>query len=248
MLTGAQVAAVVFSPGGKAFSLGHLSVDAVVNRFMAGDGAEVQAAVDDNQLQELHRQDGEMRVELAERKKRKKRTDEALAQECTAGDQIAAWLDPDVRDMGYEDMAAFAAALLQVQAAVSGRANQVLVEVFHVDISRKLQVPPPPLQLFAASTFEFGSCSSANENLMQDMQEMQLAMLPPQGFSAGMEMQMLMPSPQGFAGGMDMDPDHMLMAMQPQPGFAAGTDIQQMLPPLPEFPARMEMAQQGFPY
>uniref|UniRef100_A0A8I6XKS4 MADS-box domain-containing protein n=2 Tax=Hordeum vulgare subsp. vulgare TaxID=112509 RepID=A0A8I6XKS4_HORVV len=255
-LTGAQVAAVVFSPGGNVFSFGHPSVDAVVDRFMAGDGAEVQAAAADHRLQTLYRLHGVMRKELAERNKGKKRADEALAQQHAAGDQIAAWLQPEVHDMGYEDMAAFAATLMQVQAAVSGRSNQVLMEAYHLDIKRKLQVPPPPpppLQLFSASTFEVGS--SSNDNAGIEMQQMQMAMRPPppplQLFSAstfelgsssnanaGIEMQQMQmamrpPPPQMH---------QMFMAMQPQPGFAA----EQMLPPVPESTAVMEMVHQGF--
>ncbi|XP_020172838.1 agamous-like MADS-box protein AGL29 [Aegilops tauschii subsp. strangulata] len=237
LLTGAQVAAVIFSPGGKVFSFGHPSVDAVVNRFMAGDAAVVQAAADDNGLQTLQLQHGDMRTELADQKKRKKRAEEALDKERAGGDQIASWLHPDVRDMGHDDMAAFAAALLQVQAAVSGRANQVLVEAFRVDISRMLQVPPPPpppLQLFGASTFEFGS-SSSSANAGMEMQQMQMVMEmpPPPDFPAVMGMQQL------------------VMEMPPQPRFEAAMEMT----PLQEFVAGMQKVQrQGlgpnadFPY
>ncbi|KAM3354997.1 hypothetical protein ACQJBY_025642 [Aegilops geniculata] len=228
LLTGAQVAAVIFSPGGKAFSFGHHSVDGVVNRFMAGDAAEVQAAADDNGLQTLQLQHGETLTELADQKKRKKRAEEALDKERAAGDQIASWIHPDVRDMGHDDMAAFAAALLQVQAAVSGRANQVLVEAFHLDISRKLQAPPPPpppLQLLGASTFEFGSSSSSANAGMETP--------PPPDFRAVMGMQQL------------------VMEMPPQPGFEAVMEMA----PLQEFVAGMQMVQQqglgpnaDFPY
>ncbi|XBI69354.1 hypothetical protein VPH35_048431 [Triticum aestivum] len=69
MLSGAQVGAVIFSPRCKAFSFGHSSFDAVVNHVMAGDGAGLQGSAADNVLQTLHRQHGEMRTELAERKK-----------------------------------------------------------------------------------------------------------------------------------------------------------------------------------
>ncbi|VAH69715.1 agamous-like MADS-box protein AGL29 [Triticum urartu] len=228
LLTGAQVAAVVFSPSGKVFFFAHPSVDAVVNRFMAGDAALVKAAAADNGLQTLQLQHGEMRSELADQKKRKKRAEEALDKERAAGDQIASWLHPDARDMGHDDMAAFAAALLQVQAAVSGRANQVLVEAFRVDISRMLQVPPPPpppLQLFGASTFEFGSSSSSANAGME--------MPPPPDFPAVMGMQQL------------------VMEMPPQPGFEGGMKMM----PLQEFVAGMQMVQQqglgpnaDFPY
>ncbi|XP_020185571.1 agamous-like MADS-box protein AGL29 [Aegilops tauschii subsp. strangulata] len=230
VLTGAQVAAVVFSPGGKAFSFGHPSVDPILNRFMAGEGAEDQAPADDNRLQTLHRQHSEMRTELAAQKKGKKRADEALAQERAAGDKTAAWVRADVSDMGYEDMAAFAAALMQVQAAVSGRANQVLLDAFHFDISRKLQVPPP-----------LGASRSSSANAGIEMQQVQMEMHPPQGFAAGMEMQMVMPPPQGFSGGLDRE-------MHQQPGFTGGMEMEMlmtMVPAMPEFSAGMDLAQQG---
>ncbi|XP_044352493.1 uncharacterized protein [Triticum aestivum] len=58
--------------------------------------------------------------------------------------------------MGYEDTAVFATVLIQEQAA--GRTNQVLMEVFHVHISRNLQVPPPlpPAQLLGTPAYQPG--------------------------------------------------------------------------------------------
>ena len=76
VLCGAEVAAVVFSPAGKAFSFGDSSIDVVVNHFRVGDGF-----ADNNWLQTLRRQHGQMRTGLAERKKRMKSADEALPQE-----------------------------------------------------------------------------------------------------------------------------------------------------------------------
>ncbi|KAM0912177.1 hypothetical protein ACQ4PT_012888 [Festuca glaucescens] len=42
-LCGAEVAAVVFSPGGKAFSIGHPSVDSVLDHFRTSYSSEDQA-------------------------------------------------------------------------------------------------------------------------------------------------------------------------------------------------------------
>ncbi|KAF7034083.1 hypothetical protein CFC21_045138 [Triticum aestivum] len=230
VLTGAQVAALAFSPHGRAFSFGHPSVDSVVERFLAGEaagaGAKEEGAADhrllagegaageDKKLEKLHQELDELRTELTELKKRTKRTDKAMAKERSAGDQIAAWFDHKARDMGDEDMAAFFAALMQMKDAVSDRANQVLLEAMHAHMSRMAEVapPPPPPQIFGGSTFEFGSSSgTANDGM-----EFQFRVPPPQeqGFEAGMDMQqMVMPAP---------PPSHVV---------AAGMDVQEMPPP-----------------
>ncbi|KAM3333642.1 hypothetical protein ACQJBY_028628 [Aegilops geniculata] len=261
VMCGAQVAAVTFSDGGKAFSFGHPSAEAVVDRFLAGGGALVQGADDDNELKELHQLHGELRTRLKEVKAQKGRVVEAMAKERASGDQIAAWLDPELGDMGEEEMMAFAAKLMVARAAVSDRAYQVLLEA--QNLSRMLQAPPPPQQqLFGGSTFEFGGSSSGNARM--GMQQMQMAMPSTQGFADGMHMHqmlMAMPPPPGLAYGVDMQQMHMsippspvfgagtemqqmVMAMQPQPEFAAETEMQQAamaMPPPPEFPVGMAM-------
>ncbi|XP_057493242.1 formin-like protein 7 [Actinidia eriantha] len=52
ILCGAEVCIIVFSPGNKAFSFGHPSVDAVIDRFLTGNQAPPNAT---NQLVEAHR-------------------------------------------------------------------------------------------------------------------------------------------------------------------------------------------------
>ncbi|KAM3352466.1 hypothetical protein ACQJBY_023990 [Aegilops geniculata] len=264
VMCGAQVAAVTFSDGGKAFSFGHPSAEAVVDRFLEGGGALVQGgAAADDELKELHLLHGELRTRLKEVKARKGRVVEAMAKERASGDQIAAWLDPELGDMGEEEMMAFAVKLMVARAAVSKRAYQVLLEAQNV--SRMLQAPPPPQQqLFGGSTFEFGSSSSGNAGM--GMQQMQMSVPSTQGFAVEMNMHqmlMAMPPPSGLAYGVDMQQTHMsippspvfgagmemqemIMAMQqqPQPVFAAETEMQQAamaMPPQPEFPGGMAM-------
>ncbi|XP_037403688.1 MADS-box transcription factor 34-like [Triticum dicoccoides] len=262
VMCGAQVAAVTFSDGGKAFSFGHPSAEAVVDRFLAGGGALVQgAAADDDELKKLHQLHGELRTRLKEVKARKGRVVEAMAKERAAGDQFAVWLDPELGDIGEEELMAFAAELMVARAAVSDRAYQVLLEAQNV--SRMLQAPPPPQQqLFGCSTFEFGGSSSGNAGM--GMQQMQMVMPSTQGFAVGMhmhQMSMAMPPPPGLAYGVDLQQMHMsvppspvfgagtemqrmIMAMQPQPVFAADTEMQQAamaMPPPPEFPVGMAM-------
>ncbi|KAF7034077.1 hypothetical protein CFC21_045129 [Triticum aestivum] len=246
VLTGAQVAALAFSPRGRAFSFGDPSVDSVVKRFLAGEaagaGAREEGAADhrllagegaageDEKLEKLQQEFDELRTELVELKKRTKRTDKAMAKERSAGDQIAAWFDPKARDMGDEDMAAFFAALMQMKDAVSDRANQVLLEAMHAHMSRMAEVapPPPPPQI----SLEFGSSSgTANDGM-----EFQFLVPPPQeqGFEAGMDMQQMVMAPlppsQVVAAGMDVQ------EMPPPPGLAAGMDTEQMQMTMPKPP------------
>lgn len=157
VLTVDQVAALTSSPGGNAFSFDHPSIDPVVERFLVGESAGASAteevsAGEDQKLEKLHQEFNELRKELVEVKKRTER------EEVTVKEPIAAWVDPNVRDMGDKDMAAFFAALMQVKDIASERANQVLLRV---DVSRMAEVALPlPLQLFGGSTLEFGSSRS----------------------------------------------------------------------------------------
>ncbi|VAI50197.1 agamous-like MADS-box protein AGL29 [Triticum urartu] len=194
VLCGAEVAAVVFSPAGKAFSFGHPSVEAILDRFIPSAAAQVGAAAGlgaagDRNLAELNRQYGQLREQLEAEKARKDRAEEAMAEERAKGSPAAAWLDADLRDLGEEELMAFAAALADVQTAVSARANQVLQEALDVgrarSASRMLLAPPPPQQQLAGGGgFEF-----ANSRNEMEMQQMLMAMPPPPEFAAtGMEM------------------------------------------------------------
>ncbi|XP_037446322.1 agamous-like MADS-box protein AGL29 [Triticum dicoccoides] len=194
VLCGAEVAAVVFSPAGKAFSFGHPSVEAILDRFIPSAAAQVGAAAGlgaagDRNLAELNRQYGQLREQLEAEKARKDRAEEAMAEERAKGSPAAAWLDADLRDLGEEELMAFAAALADVQTAVSARANQVLQEALDVgrarSASRMLLAPPPPQQQLAGG----GGFESANSRNEMEMQQMLMAMPPPPEFAAtGMEM------------------------------------------------------------
>ncbi|XBI23109.1 hypothetical protein VPH35_064044 [Triticum aestivum] len=182
VLTGAQVAALTSSPGGNAFSFDHPSVDPVVERFLVGESAGAGASEDGaagevQKLEKLHQEFDELRKVLVEVKKRTER-EEVTVKERDAGEPIAAWVDPNVRDMGAEDMAAFFAALMQVKDIASERANQVLLRV---DVSRMAEEMLLPL-LFVVG---------------MDMEEMQMVIPQPLGFDDEMGMP---PSPEMPAG------------------------------------------------
>ncbi|XP_037438413.1 agamous-like MADS-box protein AGL61 [Triticum dicoccoides] len=198
VMCGAEVAVVAYSPAGNAFSFGHPSAEAVIDRFLAGGATGVLSTTDNNKLKKLHLQHGELRTQLKEVKMRKECIEEAMAKKRVVGDQIAAWLNPELGDMGEEEMMAFAARLMPVRVAVSECANQVLLNLGMENVLRALQAHgvPLPQQLLGGSTFEFGSTST---NTGMEKQQVTMAMPPPE-FPADMEM----PPPMGIAAGTEM--------------------------------------------
>lgn len=131
-LCGADVAAVVFSPAGKAFSFGHPSVESILDRFLAsspsspGGGGGGLSSAGDRAVSELNRQYGELRAALDAEKARQERAEEAARRERAARSPAMAWIDADVTALGRDDLAAFEAALAAVRGAVSMSADQLL--------------------------------------------------------------------------------------------------------------------------
>ncbi|KAM0920561.1 hypothetical protein ACQ4PT_007397 [Festuca glaucescens] len=212
ILCGAEVAAVVFSRAGNAFSFGHPSVESIIERFdptgMDTEGGGGGAAEDNNLLADLNRQHQELRAKLDAAKVKKDQAEAAMAmaKERSAAIPIAAWLEADVRDMGEEELMQFAAALQVVQAAVAARANQVLQDALNHgramaarNPSNMVPVTAPPQQLLGMGAggygwYDFGAGSSGSATNAQEMDmqmQMMMAMTPPQpppGFAvAGME-------------------------------------------------------------
>jgi len=145
ILCGADVAAVVFSPAGKAFSFGHPSVESILDRFLdtsPGAGAGLSSA-GDRAVSELNRQYGELRVQLDAEKVRQERADETIRKECAARSQAMAWLYADLGAMGHDDLVAFWGALIGVQAAVAASADQLLRDALLV--GRRGRPQPPQL-------------------------------------------------------------------------------------------------------
>jgi hypothetical protein len=136
-LCGADVAAVVFSPAGKAFSFGHRSVESILERFLAASPSSSSpggglSSAGDCAVSKLNRQYGELRALLDVEKARQERADEAMRSERAAGSPVMAWIDADLGAMGQEDLAAFGAALLGVRNAVKETADQMLRDAFFV--------------------------------------------------------------------------------------------------------------------
>jgi hypothetical protein len=165
IMCGAEVAIVVFSPGGKVFSCGNPSVESVLDRFSSSNSPEAQplealggGTGDRNKaLAELDRKLGEVRARQAAAKERKEAVKEALAKARADGPQAAAWLDTYVMQMGEEDLVGLAAALEKVQAAMAARADQVLRQKLLTDFAVH----------GGGGRFEFGGTSGGMERMPQ---------------------------------------------------------------------------------
>lgn len=181
ILCGADVAAVVFSPAGKAFSFGHPSVESVVERFLASSSPSPPGPVaghssgEDRAVSELNRQHGELRAQLDAEKTRQERADEAIRKEREARSQAMAWIDADLGAMDHDDLVAFWVALAGVQAAVAASADQLLRDALLV--GRRGRQQQPPAQLAGGGVaFDVGAFGIG------------MQMQPPPGF-AGVDLQ-----------------------------------------------------------
>ncbi|XBJ18887.1 hypothetical protein VPH35_009951 [Triticum aestivum] len=236
VMCGAEVAAVVYSPAGKAYSFGHPSAEDIVDRFLrpaeqaGAAGAGMGAAVDPDRLAELQQKYNKLSTELGAVEKRKERWGEAIAKGRAEGSQAAAWLDAvaDQRDMGDADMLACMAALRDAQVTVAAGVNQVLQDGRR---DREAALAPLPPQLLAGGGgFELGGTGQM------------MAVMPTPGFAVGGGFEVGGTSANGgmeslmtaIAGGGKFElggtsvnggTDQMVMVM-PTPGFAGGVGFE----------------------
>lgn len=117
-LCAAQVAIVVFSPGGKSFSFGNPSVDEVTHRYLHEDytiqvDPKQQAKVDklNQELNEVHR-------ELNQEKKRGKMLDKTL-KESGAAKAL------DINNLNYDELMQLRAKLEELKRNVKGHVNEI---------------------------------------------------------------------------------------------------------------------------
>ncbi|KQK11807.1 agamous-like MADS-box protein AGL23 [Brachypodium distachyon] len=245
VLCGAQVAAVVFSPAGKAFSFGHPSVDVVVDRLLATlaanntPGAAAAAASslgaeEQQTLLELNREYGELRAMMEKEKLRKERAEAETKRLLAEGSSpAAAWLDADLGDLSEAELLSFQASLMEVQRQVQIRADGVLREALNADrnaaAARIMAPPAPPLAMpggFANSVYEVGGSSSNGGGFVNNnngvggaVEEMMMNNMLQQQ----MNMMDLMAPPPGLMG-------HQLPQATPGMGFQETMDL-----PPPEF-------------
>nr|ASZ79993.1 MADS70 [Bambusa oldhamii] len=133
ILCGAEVAVVVFSPGGNCFSFGHPSVNSVTDRFLAmgdhamGVGSHGGGVVDT--VHEMNRQLAELQQLMGAENQRKERVQEALERE--SGGRVMQWVSTDVRALGLDELEEFHKELAALQGMVNGKVYQVLQDAKH---------------------------------------------------------------------------------------------------------------------
>ncbi|KAJ4851201.1 Agamous-like MADS-box protein agl62 [Turnera subulata] len=127
-LCGAEVGIIVFSPGKKAFSFGHPSVENVVDRFLTGNLPHTSGAM---QLIEAHRgaRVRELNMQLTqvlhELEMEKKRGEEL--NRIKKAVQKRGWWESPVEELDQPQLEQLKGALQELKGQVSKQAQQILI-------------------------------------------------------------------------------------------------------------------------
>lgn len=117
VLCGGHVAAIAFSPGGKPFSFGHPSVEALIDRFMGRTAPAMgPVPVHPGLLEEVSREEDLLTTALEAEAGRKKALEAAMG-------QAGVWTG-GVHGKSAQDLLAMCSALEKVQADVADRLHQ----------------------------------------------------------------------------------------------------------------------------
>ncbi|XP_028767249.1 agamous-like MADS-box protein AGL62 [Neltuma alba] len=165
-LCGVEVALIVFSPGDKAFSFGHPSVDAVLDRFLNG-GVPPQPPSASMQMMEAHRS-----AAVQELNDQLTRLMEELEVEKKHGEELNRklkemetkfWYAQPINSLTMDQLGSYKARLEEMKKTMWGRADRAMLHVasnankpsqFYVGSSSsagcRLPPPPPPTQNMAA--------------------------------------------------------------------------------------------------
>ncbi|XP_010277267.1 PREDICTED: agamous-like MADS-box protein AGL61 [Nelumbo nucifera] len=130
ILCGAEVAIVVFSPAGKAFSFGHSCVESVIDRFLTLEPVQpddgTPALVDARHsahVRELNRQYTQVLNQLEAQKKR----GEAL-QKSKKVNQGQVWWEAPIDDLNLHELEQLRVSMEELKKNVSKRVNELSVE------------------------------------------------------------------------------------------------------------------------
>ncbi|KAK1611144.1 hypothetical protein QYE76_034817 [Lolium multiflorum] len=198
IMCGAELAAVVISPGGKAFTFGDPSVHAILERFDPAGAApaarEGGGGAGGTAVADLERRFGELRALLETEEARRESAVASMAAKRAAASPVTVLLQADVRDLGEAHLMVYEAALEETQLAVTARKNQVLQDTFSYDraiaararpINNNLQVQPTPPQTLANNQVlptaqQFVANIQVQPMAQQFLDNNQLQPMPPQ--------------------------------------------------------------------
>lgn len=125
ILTGCEIGIVVFSPGGKAFSFGHPSVDTMVQRSLYQ--SPMTAAIDQDShgsiVPALSQEYTEMCRQLGAEKRRGKELKES-AMKC----QRPYWLDAPIHELNLDQVLDSKKCMEELRAKIAKRVNELSLE------------------------------------------------------------------------------------------------------------------------
>ncbi|XP_042412038.1 agamous-like MADS-box protein AGL29 [Zingiber officinale] len=129
-LCGAQLAVVVFSPGGKPFSYGHPSYDSILDRFSCRPSPPPSCLLPPHPfgkpvIHALCRQESELREQLEAERRRKEALKEVLRR---PWGPVADLLNEDLEELGLPELDKLQTALVQIRAEAVSRAEQLAME------------------------------------------------------------------------------------------------------------------------
>ncbi|KAK6945926.1 Transcription factor, MADS-box [Dillenia turbinata] len=143
VLTGAEVAVVVFSPGKKVFSFGHPSVDRVVNRFLGQsspindpDSYQLAESQRDANMRDLNAQLEHLLNQLEMEKKRSEELDNAMRAR-----QIQNWWEAPVEQLTVEQLQILKTALNDLKKDVQKETEMQMVKALNTPYYAGMGVP-----------------------------------------------------------------------------------------------------------
>ncbi|CAN6452837.1 unnamed protein product [Victoria cruziana] len=177
ILCGAEIAVIVFSPGGKSYSFGSPSVESVVHRFLNGLSpsslsslrtSDADPAHHSSTMKELNQQHDELLQQLEAERKRRSSLQKLHDKTChTQG--MAGW-DSDVNSLDHGQVEDLLPALEELKSTLMRRAEEIMLKIpgnsrFDAGFPA---LPPPPLppasSQIPASSFINPSAYSFNVN------------------------------------------------------------------------------------
>ncbi|PWA95604.1 Transcription factor, MADS-box [Artemisia annua] len=129
VLTGAEMAILVQSPGGHCYAFGHPSVDAVINRYMNSTNDDNNGSTSNDasvspkqpSLTEVNQHHADLSKEL----EMEKRKHELIQQEKIGNSSGIPWYAQDTQGMEVEELEQFLAALVELKRKVLVRADDL---------------------------------------------------------------------------------------------------------------------------
>ncbi|KAK3032383.1 hypothetical protein RJ639_037101 [Escallonia herrerae] len=126
-LCGIEIAIIVFSLGGKAFSFGYPSVESVIDRFLNGNqepqnerfSKHVSSSYRESRLQQLNKQFDKLNQELTVKKKQRKRLEKSLE------DSGYKRFEDHIHDLGLSDLKQYIVRMQKLKGKVSQKVKEL---------------------------------------------------------------------------------------------------------------------------